>query len=100
MARPKKGTKESEEATQKWRKTMQQKYGGMDGVHNMMRIIGSKGGQNGHTGGFAANPELARKAGRKGGRISKRTGATTGQGKEKEYIWKGGPDDELVFKED
>lgn len=34
--------------------------------------IGSKGGQNGHTGGFAANPELARIAGAKGGRISRR----------------------------
>lgn len=34
--------------------------------------IGRKGGQNGHTGGFAANPELAREAGRKGGKISKR----------------------------
>lgn len=34
--------------------------------------IGSIGGKNGHTGGFAANPELAREAGRKGGRISKR----------------------------
>lgn len=61
------------------------------------RIIGSKGGQNGHTGGFASNPALARIAGAKGGRISRRTGVTTGQGKEKEYIWKGGPDDELVF---
>ena len=34
--------------------------------------IGRKGGQNGHTGGFAANPELAKEAGRKGGAISKR----------------------------
>lgn len=34
--------------------------------------IGQKGGQNGHTGGFAANPELARIAGAKGGRISRR----------------------------
>ncbi len=34
--------------------------------------IGRKGGQNGHTGGFAANPELAKIAGAKGGRISKR----------------------------
>lgn len=61
------------------------------------RMIGSKGGRNGHTGGFAANPALARVAGAKGGRISRRTGVTTGQRKEKEYIWKGGPDDELVF---
>lgn len=34
--------------------------------------IGRKGGRNGHTGGFAANPELAKEAGRKGGKISKR----------------------------
>ena len=34
--------------------------------------IGHKGGKNGHTGGFAANPALARVAGAKGGRISRR----------------------------
>lgn len=34
--------------------------------------IGRKGGENGHTGGFAANRELARAAGAKGGRISRR----------------------------
>lgn len=34
--------------------------------------IGSLGGQNGHTGGFYANRELARKAGAKGGRLSRR----------------------------
>ena len=34
--------------------------------------IGAKGGRNGHTGGFAANPELAKIAGSKGGKISKR----------------------------
>lgn len=34
--------------------------------------IGKKGGQNGHTGGFAANRELAKIAGRKGGLISRR----------------------------
>lgn len=34
--------------------------------------IGRKGGRNGHTGGFAANPELARIAGSIGGKISKR----------------------------
>lgn len=37
--------------------------------------IGRKGGQNGHTGGFAANPALARIAGAKGGRISRRGAA-------------------------
>jgi general stress protein YciG len=34
--------------------------------------IGAIGGRNGHTGGFAANKELARLAGAKGGKISKR----------------------------
>lgn len=34
--------------------------------------IGAIGGHNGHTGGFASNPELARIAGRKGGLISRR----------------------------
>ena len=34
--------------------------------------IGAKGGRNGHTGGFAANPALARIAGAKGGRKSRR----------------------------
>lgn len=40
--------------------------------------IGKKGGENGHTGGFAANPELARIAGKKGGEISRRRKPTTG----------------------
>jgi general stress protein YciG len=35
--------------------------------------IGAKGGQIGKTGGFFANRELARLAGAKGGRISRRT---------------------------
>lgn len=34
--------------------------------------IGRKGGKNGHTGGFASNPELAKIAGRIGGMKSKR----------------------------
>lgn len=34
---------------------------------------GAKGGKLGHTGGFYANRELARRAGAKGGRISRRT---------------------------
>lgn len=36
------------------------------------REIGRIGGSRGHTGGFASNPELARIAGAKGGRISRR----------------------------
>jgi uncharacterized protein len=35
--------------------------------------IGAIGGKKGHTGGFWANRELARIAGAKGGRISRRT---------------------------
>jgi len=38
--------------------------------------IGAKGGRNGKTGGFAANPELARIAGAKGGKISRRRKVT------------------------
>jgi len=34
--------------------------------------IGKKGGKAGHTGGFYANRDLARTAGAKGGRISRR----------------------------
>lgn len=34
--------------------------------------IGSIGGKAGHTGGFAADPELARRAGALGGKKSKR----------------------------
>jgi len=35
--------------------------------------IGAMGGKKGTTGGFFANRDLAREAGRKGGRISRRT---------------------------
>ena len=34
--------------------------------------IGSKGGRHSHKGGFYANPDLAKKAGAKGGSISRR----------------------------
>lgn len=47
--------------------TNRRKYG--DDYYSRM---GRKGGQMGHTGGFAANPALARIAGAKGGRISRR----------------------------
>ena len=39
--------------------------------------IGSKGGKIGRTGGFFANRDLARLAGAKGGRISRRTKKTS-----------------------
>ena len=43
--------------------------------------IGAIGGRNGHTGGFASNPELARIAGAKGGKKSRRTGIKNGEGR-------------------
>ncbi|HUY85220.1 MAG TPA: hypothetical protein VMU97_01765 [Candidatus Dormibacteraeota bacterium] len=48
--------------------TNKQKYGS-----DFYAKIGAKGGKLGKTGGFFANRELARKAGAKGGRISRRT---------------------------
>ena len=54
--------------------TNMQKYGKDFYIRN-----GRKGGQNGHTGGFYANRELAKLAGMKGGRISKRGKAKKGQ---------------------
>ena len=61
------------------------------------RRIGSLGGRNGHTGGFAANPELARIAGKKGGKKSTRAGILNGKGKNnkpKKYYYE---PDEIVF---
>ncbi len=50
--------------------TNKQKYGS-----DFYSKIGSKGGKLGRTGGFYANRELARQAGAKGGRISRRSKA-------------------------
>ena len=47
--------------------TNMQKYGKDFYIRN-----GRKGGHNGHTGGFYANRDLAKLAGMKGGRISRR----------------------------
>jgi general stress protein YciG len=51
----------------KARDTNLKRYG-----RDFYKRIGREGGQNGHTGGFAANRELARIAGQKGGRIGRR----------------------------
>ena len=50
------------------RNTNRAKYGA-----DFYARIGAKGGKKGRTGGFYANRELARIAGAKGGKISKRT---------------------------
>lgn len=55
-----------------WMTTMINKHGSIEEVRRIQTEIGRKGGQNGTTGGFAANRELASIAGAKGGRISKR----------------------------
>lgn len=55
-----------------WMATMIAKHGSREAVREYMQEMGALGGRNGHTGGFAANPELARIAGAKGGRISRR----------------------------
>lgn len=52
-------------------KTNKEKYGA-----DFYAKIGAKGGRKGRTGGFFANRELARIAGAKGGRISRRTKKT------------------------
>ena len=56
-----------EESTNYVEQQFEEKYG-----KEFYSQIGRKGGQNGHTGGFVANPALARIAGAKGGRISRR----------------------------
>lgn len=62
---------------QKARETNLERHG-----EDFYKRIGAIGGRNGHTGGFAANPELARIAGAKGGKISRRTGVKNGEGKD------------------
>lgn len=47
--------------------TIYKKYG-----KDYYKRLGARGGKNGHTGGFFANRELAKRAGHKGGSISKR----------------------------
>jgi len=73
MARPKKNTKAGKLATKKWRQTMEAKYGN---ISDMMAEIGRKGGENGrgedYKGGFASSTDLAKRAGAKGGQLSRR----------------------------
>ena len=63
MVQTKKGAKKA-------RETMIKKMG-KEGYIEFHRRIGAIGGQNGHTGGFAANAALASTAGSKGGSRSK-----------------------------
>ncbi len=63
------GTKPGGKAAAKTNRT---KYG-----HDFYAKIGAMGGKKGHTGGFYANRDLARTAGAKGGRVSRRSKKTT-----------------------
>lgn len=78
MSRPKANTLAGAIATERWRATMEKKYGN---ITNKMKEIGRIGGQNGkgpdYKGGFAGNRERARLAGAKGGKISRRKGKYT-----------------------
>lgn len=58
------------------------KYG-----EDFYKNTGRKGGQNGHTGGFAANNDLAREAGRVGGQHSRR-GWVAVERTDKFVIWR------------
>lgn len=53
-------------------KTMVKKHGSEEAAREWFRTIGTKGGKASNTGGFAANPELARIAGALGGKKSRR----------------------------
>lgn len=55
-----------------WLNTMVEKLGSREAVTEYMKNIGKAGGQKGTTGGFAANRELAREAGKIGGQRSRK----------------------------
>lgn len=83
MPRPGKNTPEGERASEKWRQTMEKKYGA-DGVRKFLQECGRKGGTapTDKPKGFARDHKLAIRAGAKGGRISRRK--TSGHGLEYE----------------
>lgn len=56
----------------KWKETMLAKFGSEEALREHMSNVGRKGGQRPTTGGFAADRELAKRAGALGGSISKR----------------------------
>lgn len=92
MARIKRGEEGCDKAVSKWRKTMLERYGGEEGLHEKMQSIGSKGGSLSKSGGFASKkrgkdgltgPERARLVGAIGGFRSCRLGVKNGEGKKR-----------------
>lgn len=75
MARHKINTPEGRAESEKFRKTMREKYG-VDGIRKHYQTIGRKGGENGrgpnYTGGFAGDKLAAQRAGALGGMHSRR----------------------------
>lgn len=58
---------------QKMIATVRERYGVTEDDKSVHHVrVGALGGKKGRTGGFYANRELARTAGQKGGRLSKR----------------------------
>lgn len=72
MVRPKKGTPEGERAARKQHETLLRIYGSEEAVHRHYQEMGRKGGMKSRTGGFYANPQLAREVGRIAGTKSLR----------------------------
>lgn len=72
MARPKRNEPGHERAYRRWRITMEERYGGKEGLHRKMQEMGAMGGALSHTGGFYGNSERAKSAGKRGGQNSKR----------------------------
>lgn len=73
MAGHRKGTPGYFAQQERYRQTMIEKFGSDEARKEYYREIAAKGGRNGHTGGFASNPDKARVAGKKGGAISSRS---------------------------
>lgn len=72
MSRPKKTEPGHERACHRWRRTMEERYGGKEGLHRKMQEMGAIGGRAGCTGGFYGDPERAAIAGARGGNRSRR----------------------------
>lgn len=88
MSRPGKGEEGYEKANARWRKTMEERYGGKEGLHKKMQSIGRIGGRCGFTGGFWADPERASREGARGGAISKRGYQFIGKDSNGDYLFK------------
>ena len=88
--RLKKGTESGDKAISKWHDSMLKRLGSEEAITEWYRTIGRMGGQKGHDGGFGSKEvgadgltgqQRAVLAGRKGGKISRRT-----KKKELDYI--------------